>query len=416
MNPQAPESVEEAHVSPAEKKRRRAFLLASAALVLATLLVACGTPSSSAVPERLTFQKPISWAEFQVPPAVPSSPQLVANGKEIFQANCASCHGDAGAADGLCAPFLSPAPRDLTSGKYRFKTTPGADMPTDQDLFRTISVGLHGTAMPPWKFLLDEKQRWALVHYIKTFSDWFEEEGAGDPVQLGEDPKDVTSSMVERGKATYVKAGCTQCHGAEGYGDGPSAETMIDSFDNPIRPRNFHKVETFKRGHTLRDIAMTIATGNNGTPMPGYLGAFKPADIWDMAAYVMSLETKALRGGGQKAAASQGDELGTPDVVVKLFERKWAYHPNLIRVREGQVVRVDFQPTDNGLGVGHGFAIDGYDKRAFINGAMVQRPKSVTFLADKPGKFLFYCATQCSTGPLHPNMNGTLIVEATKTN
>ncbi len=85
--------------------------------------------------------------------------------------------------------------------------------------------------------------------------------------------------------------------------------------------------------------------------------------------------------------------------------------PTEIRVRQGQVVRIDFQPTDNGLGVGHGFAVDGYDKTVFMNGVLVQRPKSVTFLADKAGTFTFYCATQCSTGPLHPKMNGKLIVE-----
>ncbi|HEY6394100.1 MAG TPA: hypothetical protein VIX12_01710, partial [Candidatus Binataceae bacterium] len=65
-----------------------------------------------------------------------------------------------------------------------------------------------------------------------------------------------------------------------------------------------------------------------------------------------------------------------------------------------------------GLGAGHGFAIDGYDKDAFINGALVGRPKSITFIAYKAGSFTFYCATQCSTGSLHPNMKGTLIVLA----
>ena len=74
------------------------------------------------------------------------------------------------------------------------------------------------------------------------------------------------------------------------------------------------------------------------------------------------------------------------------------------------MVRIEFQPTDNGLGVGHGFAVDGYDQSTFINGAMVQRPKSVTFRADRAGTFTFYCATQCSTGPLHPHMNGQFIV------
>ena len=82
-----------------------------------------------------------------------------------------------------------------------------------------------------------------------------------------------------------------------------------------------------------------------------------------------------------------------------------------IRVKKGQIVEVTLEPTDNGLGAGHGFAISSYDEVAFINGAMVGAPKSVKFRADKAGRFTFYCATQCSTDKLHPLMNGTLIVE-----
>ncbi|MFQ5720272.1 MAG: hypothetical protein ACE5IK_12055, partial [Acidobacteriota bacterium] len=139
--------------------------------------------------------------------------------------------------------------------------------------------------------------------------------------------------------------------------------------------------------------------------------AFKPEEIWQLAGYIQSLGQRHLDASGTPAAAHKGDELGNPDVVIHLMERHWKYVPDTLRVKQGQIVRIEFQPTDNGLGVGHGFAIDGYDKASFINGAMVQRPKSLTFLASRAGTFKFYCATQCSTGPLHPHMNGTLIVE-----
>ena len=97
---------------------------------------------------------------------------------------------------------------------------------------------------------------------------------------------------------------------------------------------------------------------------------------------------------------------------IKLIERAWKYDPDVIRVRKGQIVEVTFEPTDNGLGAGHGFAVSGYDEVAFINGAMVGAPKTVKFRADRAGKFTFYCATQCSTEKLHPLMTGTFIVEA----
>jgi mono/diheme cytochrome c family protein len=281
-------------------------------------------------------------------------------------------------------------------------------LPGDQDLFRTVSVGVQGTPMPPWEFVLSEEERWAVVNYIKAFSDYFKDEAPGEPVSLGPEP-DPTPERVERGRKLF-RQHCESCHGPNGYGDGPSAVGMEDSFGQPIRPRNYHKAAEFKRGHTLRDIALTISTGNDGTPMPSFRDSVKEDEIWDLASFVMSLENKKLRGGGTPASATRGEDLGNPDVVIKLTERAWKFSLEKIEVQQGQLVRIDYQPTDNGLGAGHGLAIDGYDKASFINGAMVQRPKSLTFLADKPGTFTFYCATQCSTGSLHPNMKGTLIV------
>lgn len=368
---------------------------------------AAATPAATPVQAA---PAPLSWTHFD-PPAPPEvTPALQAKGAALYEQNCASCHGDTGAADGVCAPFLAPQPRDFTKSVFRFKTTEAGELPSDTDLFRTISLGLHATGMPPWEFLLSEEDRWALVAHVKTLAPDFAEEEPGEPVDMGTEPAEVTPEDVERGRQLFLK-GCTQCHGERGYGDGPSARAGLkDIYGNPISPRNFHKAPTFKRGHTLRDIALTIHTGNDGTPMPAFSEVFSQEDIWAMAGYVQSLADKHLAGTGTPAAATKGDELGTPDVVIELTERKWVFHPNRLEVRQGQVVRINFQPTDNGLGVGHGFAVDGYDKSTFINGAMVQRPKSVTFVANKAGTFTFYCATQCSTGSLHPKMNGTFIV------
>ena len=393
----------------AEGMSSRTWAYAVFVLMLLLLAFGCGRGEpggSSATPGG--GEPALSWSHFEAPPPPVDSPELVALGKEVYLKNCASCHGETGQGNGQCAAFLAPKPRDFTRGIFRFKASPTGSLPGDQDLFRTVSVGVQGTPMPPWKFVLSEEERWAVVNYIKTFSDYFKDEAPGKPVTLGTEP-DVTPERVARGKELFRKH-CESCHGPNGYGDGLSAVGMEDSFGHPIRPRNYHKAAEFKRGHTLRDIALTIATGNDGTPMPSFRDAIKEEEIWDLASFVMSLENKKLRGGGAPAAATRGEELGKPDVVIKLSERAWKFSLEKIEVRQGQVVRIDYQPTDNGLGAGHGLAIDGYDKASFINGAMVQRPKSLTFVADKPGTFTFYCATQCSTGSLHPNMKGTLIV------
>jgi len=392
--------------------------LALPLLLLAVIVSGCGAPSpsgSSSSSAAAPAAAPISWTHFDVGEAPAPDAEMLLRGGEVYADNCSACHGENGDGAGLCSAFLAPAPRDFTTGVFRFKTTPGGQMPTDQDLFRTVSLGLHSTGMPPWKFLLSEEDRWAVVQYIKGFATTFESAGAGEPVDLGQEPE-ITAELIEAGRELYVTAQCSKCHGDTGYGDGPSAPTLIDVFGNAIPARNYHKTGHFKRGHTPRDIALTIHTGNNGTPMPSFGEAFTAEQIWGIAAYVYSLGEEPLSGGGQPAAATAGDDLGRPDVVIKLMERNWKYVPDVITVTQGQIVRVDFQPTDNGLGVGHGFAIDGYDRVAFINGAMVQRPKSVTFLADRAGTFIFYCASQCSTGPLHPAMNGTLVIEPSGSN
>jgi heme/copper-type cytochrome/quinol oxidase subunit 2 len=131
---------------------------------------------------------------------------------------------------------------------------------------------------------------------------------------------------------------------------------------------------------------------------------------YDLAAYVMSFAGPGS--GNQKRSVARGmSGLGAPERVIALREHAWKYEPSEIRIRAGEVVQIDFSATDNGLGAGHGFAIDGFDQQVFINGAMVGAPLSVTFRIDEPGRYKFYCATQCSTTELHPRMNGILIVE-----
>ncbi len=381
-------------------------------IALAASTAACGKREAAA--PAPAGPPALSWTHFDVPPEPPVTPELIARGRAVFEENCASCHGEKGDGKGMCADFLKPRPRNFTLGVFRFKTTPSSELPTDSDLFRTVSLGLRGTPMPPWKFLIPDQDRWAVVEYVKTLVPAFKYKKPGASVAIAGEPTAISAEAAKRGQQLYMDAGCNKCHGDEGYGDGESSDTLVDYEQLPIHPRNFHKGFEFKRGHTLRDIALTIATGNNGTPMPSFADSLDPSQIWDVAQYIMGLDDKRLApGSGAQSADVRGEHLGRPDVVIKLRERAWHYSPATITVHQGQVVRVDFQPTDNGLGVGHGFAIDGYDKDVFINGSLVGRPKSVTFRADKAGTFTFYCATQCSTGPLHPHMKGTFVVLAT---
>ena len=348
-----------------------------------------------------------SFLEFEVPKRPPASAQTIARGRAVYLANCVQCHGQNGAGDGFGAPFLVPPPRDFTTAQYKFRTTGTGELPTDEDLFRSISRGANGTGMPPWHYLLPDEDRWALVDYVKSLSPRFES-SAPQVLNIPEEPKEPADPS--RGRLVYQKLQCAKCHGEDGRGAGPSAITLTDSKGFHVNSRDFTNPGSFRTGWTAREIVRTFETGMNGTPMPSYSGLMTPREEYDLAAYVMSLAGPGA--GDQKRQTSRSmPDLGEPQRVIKLREHAWKYEPSEIRVRRGEVVRVEFSATDNGLGAGHGFAIDGFDQSVFMNGAMVGAPLSVTFRIDEPGRYKFYCATQCSTSDLHPRMNGILVVE-----
>jgi plastocyanin len=187
----------------------------------------------------------------------------------------------------------------------------------------------------------------------------------------------------------------------------------VDDSGGRIKPRDFANPKLFKGGYASKEIVRTVLTGLNGTPMIGLADGVSKEDAWKLAYYVETFARPAAAGvlnpGSQNFLSRE--ELGAPDVKIKLTERAWQYDPAVIRVKKGQIVEIHFEPTDNGLGVGHGLGISGYDESVFINGAMVGAGKTVKFRADHAGTFTFYCSTQCSTEKLHPLMNGTFIVE-----
>ena len=97
---------------------------------------------------------------------LPFNYKTVALGRKIYQdQQCASCHGTDGDGKGDAAVVgrFVVMPRDFTNWQIMSKKTDGM-------LFYSISKGVHGTWMLPREALLSEKDRWALVSYIRTFA------------------------------------------------------------------------------------------------------------------------------------------------------------------------------------------------------------------------------------------------------
>ena len=373
-------------------------------------------PSSRLVSAPMPAAARVTFSDLPVAPKPEMTAQLIERGRTIYGQNCQACHGRDGDGRGDAAAFLLPKPRNFVEANYRLRSTPPSHLPTDVDLFRAVSLGMAGTPMPPWKHMLDENDRWAVVEYIKTFSPRFAStnEDRQTVISLGTPPARNAAALLE-GKALFTKMTCISCHGEGGRGDGAAATALVDDSQTRIRPRDFTRPAAFKSGYAPKEIVRTILSGFNGTPMVGFYGAISTGDAWKLAYYVETFAKAAPPVAIARASQNflEREPLGEPDIRIKLTERAWKYDPSVIRVKKGQIVEIVFEPTDNGLGVGHGFAISSYDEAVFLNGAMVGAPKTVKFRADRAGTFTYYCATQCSTEKLHPLMNGTLIVEET---
>jgi cytochrome c oxidase cbb3-type subunit I/II len=210
-------------------------------------------------------------------------------GEKIYQANCAACHGDKGDGKGPQADRLSTKPRNFTTGIYKFRSTPSGALPLDQDISRTISRGVRGTSMLA-QLQLSEQERWAVVHYLQSFSKRFKQEKPRQAIVVSTAPS-ANSTLVARGKSKYEEAGCAQCHGSEGRGDGPSAQGLKDDWGNPISPSDL-TLKPFKSGTDPEDLYRTLSTGLNGTPMPSYADALSGNERWAVVSYILSIATR----------------------------------------------------------------------------------------------------------------------------
>lgn len=85
------------------------------------------------------------------------SKESVKAGKVVFAANCKSCHGDPGKANGLP---LAPPPTDLALQAFLDKNSNGS-------IFHKMTEGQ--ATMPTYKSILSEEQRWNIVNYIRSF-------------------------------------------------------------------------------------------------------------------------------------------------------------------------------------------------------------------------------------------------------
>jgi cytochrome c oxidase cbb3-type subunit III len=199
--------------------------------------------------------------------------KAITQGAVLFRQECVFCHG-VGARGGMRGP-------DLTTGSW---THGGSDV----DLYRTITDGVPGTAMPPHKLASDEI--WQIVTYVRTLQQPLTP-AIGDPA---------------RGEALFFGAArCSSCHMVRGRGGrlGPELSSvgsarsrayLVESIRQPAKQLTENRV--FGDGVTLKYDTVTAVTADGRTivGVPMNEDTFT-VQIMDTTERIHSLDKKTLK-------------------------------------------------------------------------------------------------------------------------
>ena len=238
-------------------------------------------------------------AEAPSPTPTPLTPAAMAlrttrlhAGQQDYERWCQWCHGREGDGRGISARRFDPHPRDFTEANFKCRTTPSGSLPTDADLKKILSTGVHASAMPGWTELGD-MQIDDLVEWVKHYSDRFATELVPPPVVVPPETPSTPESIA-RGAVTYTKLGCIACHGKALHGNGTSSRAQKDDDGFPLVVADLARPNSKKCGDSPARIYTTLMTGLNGTPMPSFADGLTPEQAWDLVHFIRSREETAV--------------------------------------------------------------------------------------------------------------------------
>ena len=87
----------------------------------------------------------------------------IAAGQQVYEKNCANCHGKTGLGDGKMGAELNPKPANLADSEWKHGSSDG-------EIFAVIKDGVKGTGMKSFNSKLTEHQMWDVVNYLRTLA------------------------------------------------------------------------------------------------------------------------------------------------------------------------------------------------------------------------------------------------------
>ncbi|MGB0581045.1 MAG: c-type cytochrome [Limisphaerales bacterium] len=217
-------------------------------------------------------------------------------GRFIFKSQCVPCHGTTGRGNGPWAKGMPVQPRNFRMGIFKYRSTPMSFQPTDDDLRRTITRGVSGTAMPTFAKTLSDRDLTAVVVYLKNLSTrWKDDARRTNAFTLPPEPtwffnETVREKHARKGRPLFDQI-CVNCHGPNGAGNGPGAASLTNVWGHAAVPANLG-LKHHRSGPKRSDLFRTIAMGLDGTPMIGFRDALKEEQIWDLIAVIEQFAEK----------------------------------------------------------------------------------------------------------------------------
>ncbi len=247
----------------------------------------------------------------------------LAEGKRLYHRHrCLQCHNLTGDGRGGAGLWVIPYPRDFRRGMFKFSTAGGLSKPRRGDLFRTLTEGLKGTAMPSFA-LLSDQDRQHLVSYVIYLSTRGQVEFetlaallAGESIDIpafarqkavavldqwqaaeqaatvAGEPDDgppgspARQEAIRRGYALFTAPGeqsCVQCH--RDFGRDP--QLRYDVWGTVARPANLTETP-LKSNPGPQELYARIRWGIPAVGMPAR-PELTDRQVWDLVRFVQAL-------------------------------------------------------------------------------------------------------------------------------
>ena len=172
----------------------------------------------------------------------------------------------------------------------------------------------------------------------------------------------------------------------------------------PLHPQNFQLVDLKGGGTDKMELISDTPIGNAEPHYVQIIKAdkLKTLDVYPSGTDVLTMQKSefAIEAGGEKV------ERNGNVVEIWMSAQRSHFTPDIIRVKQGDTVKLHVTNVEQTKDATHGFAVSYYNIQASLDPGEVV---NFEFVADKSGVFNFYCTEFCSA--LHLEMAGWLLVE-----